>query len=37
MADRATKFRALTKKNVRGDLDVFFERVDQNPQNFQRQ
>lgn len=37
MTDRAAKFRALTKKNVIGDLDVFFERVDQNPQDFQRQ
>ena len=37
MAERAAKFRALTKENVRGDLDVYFERVDRNPQNFQRQ
>ena len=37
MANRAAKFRALTKKNVRGDLETFFERVERNPQNFQRQ
>jgi len=37
MTDRAVKFRALTKKNVLGDLSEFYDRVDQNPQALQRQ
>ena len=36
MADRAARFRALTKKSVIGALDEFFNRVDQNPESFQR-
>jgi hypothetical protein len=37
MADRAAKLRVLTKQNVVGDLHEFYDRVDQNPQSFQRQ
>lgn len=36
MTDRAAKFRALTKENLKGDLDPYFEMVDQNPQNYRR-
>jgi HEAT repeat protein len=36
MVDRAAKFRALTGQDFGGDLETFFERVDRNPQEFQR-
>jgi len=37
MTERAAKFRALTKKNVVGDLGEFFDRAERNPQAFQLQ
>lgn len=37
MTDRAATFRALAKKNITYDIDYYFNMVDQNPRNYQRQ
>jgi hypothetical protein len=37
MADRASRFRALTKKDFGGDMGEYYDRVDRDPQAFQRQ
>jgi hypothetical protein len=37
MTDRAAKFRALTKNSFGGDMGEYYDRVDRDPQRFQRQ
>ena len=37
MADRAANFRALTKNHFGGGMGEFYDRVDRDPQRFQRQ